>query len=95
EKAQSQQYLTPWEEEGLVKFLLQMSDLGHPLRVKFIPSLAYRLTIHRPQSERPPKPPHPNWSRSFRKRHPVIQSRMVKALDWNRHEKNIYAKVIH
>ena len=28
EKAQSQQYLTPWEEKAVVKFLLQMSDLG-------------------------------------------------------------------
>ena len=31
EKAQSQQYLTPWEEDVVVKFLLQMSDLGHPV----------------------------------------------------------------
>jgi hypothetical protein len=28
EKAQSQQYLTPYEEHALVHFLLQMSDLG-------------------------------------------------------------------
>jgi hypothetical protein len=28
EKAQSQQYLTPWEEDVLIKYLLQMSDLG-------------------------------------------------------------------
>jgi hypothetical protein len=27
EKAQSQQYLTPWEEDVLIKYLLQMSDL--------------------------------------------------------------------
>jgi hypothetical protein len=28
EKAQSQQYLTPYEEDALVHFLLQMPDLG-------------------------------------------------------------------
>jgi hypothetical protein len=28
EKAQGQQYLTPWEEDVVVKFVLQMSDLG-------------------------------------------------------------------
>ena len=28
EKAQSQQYLTPWEEDVVVKYLLQMSDFG-------------------------------------------------------------------
>jgi hypothetical protein len=92
-KAQSQQYLTPWEEEALAKFLVQMAKLGFPVRVKFIPSLAYRLTLHRPASARPSKPPHPNWTLAFRKRHPELQARMVKALDWNRHDKNIYPKI--
>ena len=95
EKAQSQQYLTPWEEDALIKFLLQMSDLGYPVRIKFIPSLAYRITLQRPQSARPPKPPHENWTRAFRKRHPVVQARRAKALDWNRHEKNTYTKITH
>lgn len=72
EKAQSQQYLTPWEEEAFIKFLLQMSDLGHPVLIKFMPSIAYHLTLQRPQSARPPKPPYPNWSRKFEKRHSVI-----------------------
>lgn len=94
-KAQDQQYLHPWEEEALVKFILQMSNFGYPVRIKFIPSLAYRLTLQRPPSDRPPKPPHVNWTRAFRKRHPAIQARMVKALDWNRHEKNIYPKSVH
>ncbi|KAF2785959.1 hypothetical protein K505DRAFT_354737 [Melanomma pulvis-pyrius CBS 109.77] len=72
-----------------------MYNLGYPVRVKFIPFLAYRLTLHRPPSARPPKPPHTNQAISFRKRHPVIQARMVKAVDWNRHEKNIYPKITH
>ncbi|KAF2187426.1 DDE-domain-containing protein, partial [Zopfia rhizophila CBS 207.26] len=72
-----------------------MSRLGFPVRVKFIPFLAYRLTLHRPESARPTKPPHRNWTLSFRKRHPQIEARIVRALDWNRHDKNIYPKITH
>lgn len=42
EKAQGQQYLKPYEEEVIVKYLLQMADLGYPIRMKFIPPLACR-----------------------------------------------------
>jgi len=31
----------PSEEKALVKFLLRMSDLGYPVRIKFLPSLAF------------------------------------------------------
>ena len=34
EKNQSQQYLTPSKEKAVVKFLLQMSDIGQPVRIK-------------------------------------------------------------
>jgi hypothetical protein len=95
QKAQDQQYLTPWEEEALVKFILQMSNFGYPVQVKFIPSLAYRLTLQRPQSARSRKPPHINWTRAFRQRYSILEARMVGALDWNRHEKNIYPKSVH
>ena len=43
EKAQGQQYLTPEEEKALISFLLLMSDLGQPVRIKYIPSLAFSL----------------------------------------------------
>ncbi|KAH8651803.1 hypothetical protein BGZ60DRAFT_387901 [Tricladium varicosporioides] len=35
-KAQGQQYLTPWEEDVVVKFLLQMSNLGQSIRIKLL-----------------------------------------------------------
>jgi hypothetical protein len=47
-KARGQQYLEPYEEEVIVKYLLRMSDLGYPIRMKFIPSLVYSVTRHRP-----------------------------------------------
>ncbi|KAF1974848.1 hypothetical protein BU23DRAFT_460682 [Bimuria novae-zelandiae CBS 107.79] len=34
--ARSRQYLTPEEEKALVKFVLLMSSLGHPVQIKFI-----------------------------------------------------------
>lgn len=89
QKGQDQQYLTLWEEEALVKFILQMAETGFPVRIKFILFLAHRLPLQRPATERPLKPPHLNWTRAFRKRYTILQARMVKALDWNRHEKNI------
>jgi hypothetical protein len=57
EKTQSQQYLTPREEDVVIKFLLQMSDLGQPIQMKFIPSIAFIATRKRPITDRPLKPP--------------------------------------
>jgi hypothetical protein len=67
EKAQAQQYLSPWEEEALVRFLLQLSDLGQPVRIKFIPFLAFCVGRQRPERDQPRKPPNKNWARAFQK----------------------------
>jgi hypothetical protein len=95
EKAQRQQYLYPYEEDVIVKYLLQMSDLGYPIRIKFFPSLAFRVTRHRPATDRPLKPPDRHWPKALEKRHPELIARRLKALDWNRHEKNTYRKIVH
>ncbi|TVY17574.1 hypothetical protein LARI1_G004946 [Lachnellula arida] len=55
----------------------------------------YSVTRHRPTTERPPKAPGRNWAKALEKRHPILLARRVKALDWNRHEKNIYGKIVH
>jgi hypothetical protein len=47
EYAQSRQYLTPEEEKAIVKFLLLMSSLGHPVRIKFLPSFALSIARRR------------------------------------------------
>ncbi|KAI1525550.1 DDE-1 multi-domain protein [Pyrenophora tritici-repentis] len=95
EKAQSQQYLAPYEEDALVHFLLQLSDLGQPVRIKYIRFLAFCVTCQRSETDRPLKPPGKNWTQGFEKRHPETQARRVKALDWSRHEKNTYWKITH
>jgi hypothetical protein len=79
----------------VVEFILQMADLGTPIRIKYIPAIAFSATRHRSEADRPIKPPGPNWSKALENRHPDLKARSVKALDWNRHDKNIYNKVEH
>jgi len=81
EKAQGQQYLTPWEEDVVVKFLLQMSDIGQSIRIKFIPSIAFIATRKRPIADRPFKAPGKNWAKALKNRHLILRARRVSALD--------------
>ena len=62
EKARGQQYLTPGEEKALITFLLLMSDFGQPIRVKYIPSLAFSIACQRSSiiTDDPIKPPNKN-----------------------------------
>jgi hypothetical protein len=95
EKAESQQYLTPFEEKAVVDFILQMAELGTPVRIKYIPSIAFSSTRHRPLPDRPLKPPGKNWVKALEKRRPELVARRVKAMGWNRHDKNTYEKIEH
>jgi hypothetical protein len=45
QESQDQQYLIPREKEALVEFIPQIANFGSPIRIKFIPTLAYRLTL--------------------------------------------------
>jgi hypothetical protein len=93
EQAQSRQYLTREEEKAVVKFLLLMSSLGQPVRIKFIPSLALSVARQRSITLKPIKPPGKNWPRAFEKRHPELKARKVHSIDWKRHDNNIYDKI--
>jgi hypothetical protein len=42
-KAQGQQYLAVEEERALVAFLLLISSFGQPIRIKYIPTLAFSI----------------------------------------------------
>jgi len=95
QKAQSQQYLTPSEEKALEKFLKLISDLGNPVRIKFVPLLAFSIARQRSTTRKAIKPPGKNWALGFSKRHPALKSRRVRAIDWKRHENNIYDKITH
>ena len=43
DKAQGQQYLTPSEEKALERYLKLMADLGNPVRIKCLLSLAFSI----------------------------------------------------
>lgn len=92
-KAQRQQYLTLDEEKAVVTFLLLMSNLRQPVRIKFLPSLAFNIARRRATKNQPIKPPGKNWPRAFEKRYPEVRARRVRAIDWKRHEQNIYNKI--
>jgi hypothetical protein len=95
QKAQSQQYLTPSEEKALEKYLKGISDLGNPVRIKFVPSLAFVIARQRSTIEKPINPPGKNWAQGFVRRYLVLKSRRVRAIDWKHHENNIYDKIIY
>jgi hypothetical protein len=95
EKAQSQQYLTPLEEKALERYLKLMADLGDPVRIKFLPSLAFSIARRRSITNKVIKAPSKNWAQAFQKRHPALRSRRVRPMAWERHENNIYDKITH
>jgi hypothetical protein len=70
-----------------------MADLGTPLRIKYIRSLAFCIARKR-STTKAVNPPGKNWAQGFQKRHSSLKSRKMKAIDWKRHEHNIYDKII-
>jgi hypothetical protein len=66
EKAQGQQYLTPSEEKALEKYLKLIADLGNPMRIKCLPSLAFSIARQRSTTNKATKPPGKNWLRASR-----------------------------
>ncbi|KFZ24430.1 hypothetical protein V502_01093 [Pseudogymnoascus sp. VKM F-4520 (FW-2644)] len=93
--AQGKQYLTPSEEIALDKYLKLMADLGNHVRIKFLPSLAFSIACQRSTTDKAIKPPNKNWPQGFSKRHPALKSKRVRAMDWKRHDNNIYNKITH
>jgi hypothetical protein len=92
-KTVSQQYLTPAEEKALANHVIRMAKTGHSIRIKFIASLAFIIASQRSSATRPLKPPGKNWHKAFENRHPELNSRKVKAVDWKRHDNNIHGKI--
>jgi len=78
EKAWSQQYLTLYEENAIVEFLLQMKDLGQPVRMKYIASIAFSATRQRPLADSPLKPPGVNWAKVLERRRPELIARKAR-----------------
>jgi hypothetical protein len=71
-KAQKQRYLTLYEANAVVEFLLQQKAFGTPVRMKHIAAIAFSATRNQPLADRPLKPPGPNWAKAFEKHRPEI-----------------------
>jgi hypothetical protein len=71
-KAQKQRYLTLYEANAVVEFLLQQKAFGTPVRMKHIAAIAFSATRNQPIADRPLKPPGPNWAKAFEKHCPEI-----------------------
>ncbi|KAJ5963054.1 hypothetical protein N7481_013359 [Penicillium waksmanii] len=90
DKAASQQYLTPHEEQALLEYVLRLADSGYPLLVKFLRSLAMVIMRQRSsifQTRGPSlkvRPPGKNWPQGFYRRHPQLRARRLRAIDWKR-----------
>jgi hypothetical protein len=41
------------------------------------------------------KSPGKNWPKAFERHNPKLKSRKQRAVDWNRHDNNIYDKMVH
>ena len=100
EKAKRQQHLNPSEEKALVKYLLRMSNNGYPIPIEYLRSLAVviahqRSFPHASSTDGAIKPRGKNWPQGFYNRHPKLKAKRVRALDWHRHDKNIYPKISH
>ena len=91
-KTERQQYLTPSEENALVMFVLRMAALGSPVRIKDISPLAFSIA-RRWSPTKAIKLSNKNWPQAFAKRHSELSRRRNRAMDWNRHDNNIFDKI--
>ena len=95
QRAVQQQLLTPSEEKALVDHVLRLYRNGHPARIKHLRSFAGTLLQRRAGANglREKRLPGKDWPQAFCKRHPELEAARLKAIDWQRHEKNIRAKI--
>lgn len=93
------QYLTPSEEKALRDCVLHKAALGQYVTIKLLRHLAREIVCRRTSTFQAPtnddeiRLPGKNWPQGFYKRHPDLRPRILKPLEWERH--NIYEKVVH
>ena len=103
DKAIKQQLLTPHEEQAIVDFVLRAEGNGYPARVKDLRHYA-AVVLRKRAAKRGEESssefsehhftPGKDWPQAFCKRHPELKVARLRALDWKRHEKNTYPKIV-
>jgi Tc5 transposase DNA-binding domain len=94
DKAIRQQYLTPYEEEALVRYVLEYAKRGYPLPAKSLRSLALIIARRRGSNDPNLHLSGKNWPQGFYKRHLILKAKTLKALDRARHDHNVYGKIV-
>jgi hypothetical protein len=72
-----------------------MADLGNPVRIKCLPSLAFSIARQRSPTKKVAKPLNKNWAQAFQKCYLALKSRRVRAMAWECYKNNIYNKITH
>jgi hypothetical protein len=97
DRAKRQQYLTPSEEELLVRCLVQMSHKGFTVPKKHLRShsIARRRSskFRTSATKNTGHPPGTNWYLGLFKRHPGLEASMATRRDGNRLDKNIHGNI--
>ena len=94
DKAIRQQYLTPSEEETAREHVLEYAKQGNYLTPHDLRSLALLIAQSRGPERGNLKLPNKNWPQGFYKRHPILKSKTLKALDQARQDDTIYDKSV-
>lgn len=83
-----------------MEYVLRIADRGYPLPVKFLRTLAFVIARQRispcvvAAAQIDLRPPGKNWPQGFYTRHPALQAKRLRPLDWARHDVNIYDKMV-
>ena len=83
----TEQYLSPAEEDVLIKYILRLDSLGNPISPAFTRKLAYEIRLSRLKlstSTTPPPFPGTHFVDRVRRRYPIIKGAYTRQLEVGR-----------
>jgi len=83
----AEQYLSPAEEDVLIKYILRLDSLGNPISPAFTRKLAYEIRVNRLKlstSTSPPPFPGIHFVDRLRRRYPTIRSAYTRTIETGR-----------
>jgi len=83
----AKQYLSPAEEDILIKYILRLNSLGNPISPAFTRKLAYEIRVNwlkLSTSTSPPPFPGIHFVDRLRRRYPIIQSVYIRTIETGR-----------
>ena len=86
-----EQYLSPAEEDVLIKYILRLDSLGNPISPAFTRKLAFEIRLSRSALSSPPPFPGKHLVDRLRRRHPTIRSAYTRTLERGRADGTSYS----